>query len=59
MNGTKHDTGKGPKNDARGQFTNTQHGGGNDGVASASPRVLSDKDDGDATFPVKKGTSGE
>ncbi|MCX8282464.1 hypothetical protein OSJ77_19930 [Phyllobacterium sp. 0TCS1.6C] len=39
-----------PKNDAKAQFTKTQHGGDNDGVSSANPRVLSGKEDGDATF---------
>ena len=39
-----------PKNDAKGQFAKTQHGGENDGVSSANPRVLSGKEDGDATF---------
>jgi hypothetical protein len=39
-----------PESDARGQFAKTQHGGKNDGVISANPRVLSGKKDGDATF---------
>jgi hypothetical protein len=46
---------KGPKSDAEGQFAATQHGGDNDGTVSANPRVISGDEDGDATFPVKKG----
>lgn len=41
------------KSDAAGQLAQTQHGSGNDGLVSADPRVLSEKD-GDATFPVRK-----
>jgi hypothetical protein len=36
------------ENDARGQFTQTEHGHENNGVASASPRVTTGTDD--ATF---------
>lgn len=36
------------EDDAKGQFTGTQHGGGNNGVTSATPRVLTGTDD--ATF---------
>ncbi|MBB3234337.1 hypothetical protein [Phyllobacterium endophyticum] len=43
-------TQKSPETDAKGQFAKTQHGGDNDGVSSANPRVLSGKKDGDATF---------
>ena len=50
----KQPAGKGPKDDAKGQFVGAQHGGDNDGVASADPSVLSGKKDGDATFPIKK-----
>ncbi|MHC1548375.1 hypothetical protein [Phyllobacterium sp. K27] len=39
-----------PEKDAKGQFVKTQHGGRNDGIVSANPRILSDKEDGDATF---------
>lgn len=39
-----------PKKDAKGAFARTRHGAGNDGVSSANPRVLSGKEDGDATF---------
>ena len=41
---------KSPESDAKGQFAKTRHGGDNDGVSSANPRVLSGKKDGDATF---------
>ena len=40
---------KSPESDAKGHFAKTQHGGDNDGVSSANPRVLSGKKDGDAT----------
>lgn len=39
-----------PEADAQGQSEKWHAGGGNDGVASANPRVLSGND-GDATFP--------
>ncbi|MDQ0996497.1 hypothetical protein QFZ34_001679 [Phyllobacterium ifriqiyense] len=43
--------GKGdPKKDAKGQFAKTRHGAKNDGVSSANPRIMSGKEDGDATF---------
>ena len=50
----KQPTDKGPEKDAKGQFAPTQSGDENDGTVSANPRVLSEKKDGDATFPVKK-----
>lgn len=39
-----------PQSDARGQYAKTQHGGDNNGVASAEPVVISGKKSGDATF---------
>lgn len=42
------------EDDAEGQYAPIQSGRDNDGTASANPRVLSGKNDGDATFPVKK-----
>lgn len=39
-----------PEADAKGQFRQTRHGAHNDGVSSADPEVLSDKESGDATF---------
>jgi hypothetical protein len=39
-----------PQADAKGQYARTRHGSTNDGMASANPRVLSGKSDGDATF---------
>lgn len=45
---------KGPEADAKGQSEKRHEGGGNDGVSSANPRVLSGDDDGDATFPIKR-----
>ncbi|KAA0970786.1 hypothetical protein FPY71_09935 [Aureimonas fodinaquatilis] len=54
MPNKKDGTRKGPKDDAEGQFVGTQHGGDNDGVISADPRVISGKKDGDATFPIRK-----
>ena len=39
-----------PEGDAKGQYANTQHGGDNNGVASAEPVVISGKKSGDATF---------
>jgi hypothetical protein len=55
MTDSKRTAGKGPKDDANGQFAPTQHGGDNDGTVSANPKVISQREDGDATFPVKKG----
>lgn len=43
-----------PQSDAQGQSEQNHAGGTNDGVASADPRVLSGKKDGDATFPIKR-----
>jgi len=42
-----------PENDAAGQSETRHAGGHNDGTTSASPRVLSGDDSGDATFPLK------
>jgi hypothetical protein len=39
-----------PEGDAVGAYAKTQHGGKNDGVASAVPKVISRKKSGDATF---------
>lgn len=39
-----------PEGDARGAYAKTQHGGDNNGVASAEPVVISGKKSGDATF---------
>jgi len=39
-----------PQADAKGQYAHTRHGSTNNGMASANPRVLSGKSDGDATF---------
>jgi hypothetical protein len=55
MTDSKKPAGKGPKDGAKGQFVGTQHGGSNDGTVSANPKEISGRDDGDATFPVKKG----
>lgn len=41
--------------DAEGQFAGAKKGSTNDGVASADPRVLSGKESGDATWPLKQG----
>ena len=54
MADSKQPAGPGAKDDAKGQFAGTQHGGDNDGTVSANPRVISGDEDGDATFPVKK-----
>lgn len=43
---------KGPEKDAQGQSESNHKGGSNDGVSSADPRVISGKEDGDATFPL-------
>ena len=43
------------EHDARGQFARTRKGLENEGVASADPRVLSGKESGDATWPLKQG----
>ncbi|TGQ35668.1 hypothetical protein [Mesorhizobium sp. M00.F.Ca.ET.216.01.1.1] len=43
-----------PEADARGQSEKRHEGGKNDGISSANPRVFSGKDDGDATFPLKR-----
>jgi hypothetical protein len=43
-----------PEADARGQFAKSKAGANNDGVSSADPRVLSGKENGDATFPLKQ-----
>lgn len=44
----------GPEADAKGQSEKNHKGGSNDGVSSADPRVISGKEDGDATFPLKQ-----
>lgn len=44
---------KSPEGDAKGQSAKMQRCGNNDGVASANPRVLSGKKDGDATFKTE------
>lgn len=41
------------ESDARGQSEDNHKGGANDGMSSASPRDLSGKESGDATFPTK------
>ena len=53
---TNHGEGgpSGPEADARGQFARSKAGAKNDGVSSADPRVLSGKENGDATFPLKQ-----
>ena len=43
-----------PEKDAAGQSEDRHAGGSNDGVVSANPRVLSGKEDGDATFPFDR-----
>lgn len=43
------------EHDAGGQFARTRKGLENEGVASADPRVLSGKESGDATWPLKQG----
>jgi hypothetical protein len=42
-----------PENDAKGQLARPKRRSDNDGVASANPRVISGKEDGDATFTEK------
>jgi len=42
-----------PESDAQGQSEQRHAGGGNDGVSSANPRVISGNDSGDPTFPFK------
>jgi hypothetical protein len=44
---------RGPEKDAEGQFAKSEADRKNSGMTSASPRVLSGKEDGDATFPTK------
>ncbi|MBZ9811223.1 MULTISPECIES: hypothetical protein [unclassified Mesorhizobium] len=44
----------GPEADAKGQTEKKHKGGSNDGISSADPRVISEKKDGDATFPLKQ-----
>lgn len=41
--------------EAVGQYAKTDKGRTNSGIASADPRVLSGKKDGDATWPLKRG----
>ncbi|WP_156465014.1 hypothetical protein [Mesorhizobium sp. Root552] len=43
-----------PERDAEGQSEKHHKGGSNDGVSSANPRVISGKEDGDATFPFER-----
>jgi hypothetical protein len=43
-----------PEADAKGQSESNHAGAENDGVSSANPRVLSERKDGDATFPLKR-----
>lgn len=43
-----------PRADVKGQFAKKTKGGKNDGVASADPEVISGKESGDATFPLKQ-----
>ncbi|WP_309082902.1 hypothetical protein [Chelativorans sp.] len=45
---------EGPEADAEGQSEKRHKGGSNDGVSSANPKVLSGKEDGDATFPIRR-----
>jgi hypothetical protein len=45
---------KSPEADARGQSEDNHKGGTNQGISSANPRVLSGKENGDATFPLKR-----
>jgi hypothetical protein len=54
MSEHKERTRVGPEGDARGQSEKNHKGGSNDGVASADPRVISKKKDGDATFPLNQ-----
>jgi hypothetical protein len=42
-----------PQADAKGSFAKGKTKSGNDGVSSANPRVISGKEDGDATFTEK------
>jgi len=44
----------GPQADAKGQSENDHKGGKNDGMSSAEPRVFSNDQSGDATFPLKQ-----
>ena len=57
--GESADRGNAVKNpaeqDARVQFARTEKGNKNKGVSSADPRVLSGKESGDATWPLKQG----
>jgi hypothetical protein len=44
----------GPEADAKGQSETKHKGGSNDGTSSADPRVVSGREDGDATFPLEQ-----
>ncbi len=56
-NATRHHNGVQPsrRKETAGQFVGTQHGGENNGMASAEPRVISKHEGGDATFPLHQG----
>ena len=43
------------KREVEGQYARTDKGRRNSGIASADPRVLSGKEDGDATWPLNQG----
>lgn len=43
------------KREMKGPYARTDKGRKNSGVVSADPRVLSGKEDGDATWPLKQG----
>lgn len=42
------------RRDLAAQFVGTQHGGHNDGTSSAEPRIFSQDEEGDATFPLNQ-----
>ncbi|RWD30849.1 MAG: hypothetical protein EOS22_06270 [Mesorhizobium sp.] len=50
----KNEASRSPEKDAKGQSEKNHKGGNNEGVSSANPRVLSRKEDGDATFPISR-----
>lgn len=54
---SRHKKPSNPEKDAKGQFAGSKADASNSGVSSADPRVISGKECGDATFPVKQDRS--
>lgn len=50
----RSDAKTGPEQDAKGQSEKDHKGGANNGVSSADPRVISGKENGDATWPLRQ-----